>query len=222
MDMSQKDRHFSCSWKPPTGLWGVEEKPNYFIRIGHGPKASPEIYSGDSDYLISAGGVHRGKRSMIVARPITLMLNDKAQKLEDVFHLAGPGSKFTEWNNTGVYRNFACAAGAVHIPDGQIPAVKNPIWAVYRFGESLSLAVHSRQDLGIICLFRNSDPEKALQQVTESNSNPKLLYREFQWPGGIRITYDVKASKDKWVIISAGKQAVNRAHDQWPLMDGDI
>ena len=45
---------------------------------------------------------------------------------------------------------------------------------------------------------------------------------EFQWPGGIRITYDVKAPKDKWVIISAGGQAVDRIHDRWPLVDGDM
>ena len=205
-----------------TANW-VEEKPNaYFVRIGHRAKASPEIYSGDHDYLISAGGVHRGKRSMIVARPITLMFGDQAQELEDVFHLAGPGSEFTGWNNTGVYRNFACAAGPVHIPDGQTPAVENALWAVYRCNENLSLALHSRQDLGIVCFFRNSDAEEVLRQVSESNSDPRLLYSEFQWPGGIRITYDVKAPKDQWVVISAGGQTMARSHDRWPLMVGEI
>jgi len=205
-----------------TANW-VEGKPDaYFVRIGHGAKASPEIYSGDHDYLISAGGVHRGKRSMIVARPITLMLDDQAQELEDVFHLAGPRSEFTEWNNTGVHRDFACAAGPVHVPDGRTPAVKNALWAVYRCKEDISIAVHSRQDLGIVCLFRNSDAEEVLRHVSESNSDPELLYSEFQWPGGMRITYNVKASKDKWVIISAGGQAMNRIHDRWPLMDGEI
>jgi len=205
-----------------TANW-VEEKPNsYFVRIGHGAKASPEIYSGGKDYLISAGGIHRGKRSMIVARPITFMFEDQAQELEDVFHLAGPGSEFTEWNNTGVHKDFACAAGPVHIPDGQTPAMANNLWSVYQCNENLSLAIHSRQDLGIVCLFRNSDAAEVLWQVSESNSDPRLLYSEFQWPGGKRITYDVNAPKDQWVVISAGGQAVPRTHDRWPLMTGEI
>jgi hypothetical protein len=205
-----------------TANW-IEEKPNsYFVRIGHGAKSSPEIYSGDHDYLISAGGVHRGKRSMIVARPITLMLDDTAQELKNVFHLAGPGSDFKEWNNTGVYRNFACAAGPVHVPDGRTPVAENDLWKIYHCNEDLSLAIHSQQDLGLICLFRNGDAEDILRQVSEPNSDPKLLYSEFQWPGGTRIIYDAKAPRDQWVIISASGQAMNRNYDRWSLMDGDI
>lgn len=199
----------------------VEEKPNpYFVRIGHGSGASPEIYSGDHDYLISAGGVHRGKRSMIVARPITLMIDDQAKELDDIFHLAGPGSEFTEWNSTGVYRNFACAAGPVHIPNNHEPEAENDLWSIYRCNENLSLAVHSQHDLGIICIFRNGNAAELLQQVSEANSNPELLYSEFKWPGGIHITYDVKAPKDQWVIASVDGQPVDRIHDQWPLMAG--
>lgn len=200
----------------------VEEKPDaYFIRIGHGAEASPEIYSGGPGHLISAGGVHRGKRSMIVALPITLMLSDQAQELADVFHLAGPGDDFTEWNNTGVHRNFACAAGPVHVPDGWIPAAENNLWAVYRHEENLSIAVHSRQELGILCLFHSGDAKKVLREILESNGDSELLSHQFQWPAGERITYDVRAPKDQWVIISAGEQKTNRNHDGWPLMDGE-
>ena len=121
-----------------------------------------------------------------------------------------------------MHRNFACAAGPVHVPDGRIPAAENDLWKIYRCNENLSLAVHSRQNFGLICLFRNGDVEDVLRQVSESNSDPRLLYSEFQWPDGIRITYDARASKDQWVIISAGGQEVNRNYDRWPLMDGDM
>ncbi|EPR65456.1 hypothetical protein [Cyclobacterium qasimii] len=96
----------------------------YFVKMGHGKNASPEIYAAGKNYLISAGGVNRGKRSQIVARPITLFMNDEAKELEETFHLSGPGTNFMEWNNTGVYKDFACAAGPVSIPKGQVPVFK--------------------------------------------------------------------------------------------------
>ena len=125
-------------------------------------------------------------------------------------------------DDTGVHRDFACATGPVYVPDGRTPAMANNLWSVYQCNENLSLALHSRQDLGIACLFRNGDTEEVLRLVSESNSDRRLLYTEFQWPSGIRITYDVKAPKGQWVIISAGGQEMNRNYDQWPLMDGDI
>lgn len=208
-------------YRPPDKVvrW-VERKPvQYFARIGHGPGASPEIYSGSPDYLISAGGVHRGRRSMIVARPITLMLNDQAKDLKEVLHIAGPGDAFTEWNNTGVYRNFACAAGPVHIPDGWVPAAQNDLWTVYQGNENLFIAVYSRQNLGVFCLFREENPGKILQEVSTANPDPDRLYQEFQWPNAERITYDVKAPKDQWVIRSADGQKLNHDFDRWPLME---
>ncbi len=42
-----------------------------------------------------------------------------------MIHLAGPGTDFMKWNNTGVYRNFACAKGPVFVPDSFKPLQKN-------------------------------------------------------------------------------------------------
>lgn len=47
-----------------------DKEDGYFVRQGHGPKASPEISSAGKNFLISAGGVNRGKLSKIVVRPI--------------------------------------------------------------------------------------------------------------------------------------------------------
>jgi len=88
--------------------------------------------------------------------------------------------------------------------------------------QNLSIAVHSQRDLGILCIFHNGDAEEVLRGVSESNSDPEMLYREFQWPEGARITYDVKAPKSRWVIISAGGKIMDRDFDRWPLMDGEM
>jgi len=71
------------------------EKGNgYFVKMGYGKDACPEIYAAGKNYLLSAGGVNRGKKSQIVARPITLFENDGVKNLEETFHLSGPGKDF--------------------------------------------------------------------------------------------------------------------------------
>ena len=108
------------------------DKPKgYFVRMGHGPIGSPEIYSGGPGYLITAGGVNRGERSLLVARPITLMLDDGATDLSQVLHLAGPGAEFRQRNNTGVWRDFAAAAGPVRIPETWKPDAEAELWKVF-------------------------------------------------------------------------------------------
>src|SRR5690606_11612405 len=115
----------------PDVLSWVREKPApYFVQIGRGPKASPEIYSGGPGYLLSAGGVHRGARSMILARPITLLLPDGADHWTKCIHILGKGP-WQSWNNTGVHRNFACANGPVHVPPHYQPVAERGEWRLY-------------------------------------------------------------------------------------------
>ncbi len=205
-----------------TADW-IEKKPcPYFIHIGHAKKASPEIYAGGPGYLISAGGVHRGWRSLIVARPITLMIDDGARDLQEIVHLAGPGKDFRKWNNSGVYQNFACAAGPVYIPPSWQPTIKDDLWTLYTKNNNLTIAVHSHQHLGIICLFHNSEAKEILSEITKANNNPEALFSQFQFPQGELITYDVKAPKNKWVIISHGEKKMNRDFDNWALMEGSF
>jgi hypothetical protein len=192
----------------------------YFVKLGHGPKSSPEIYSAGEKFLISAGGVNRGERSIIVARPITLFLNDHAGHLSQTFHLAGPGTDFKEWNNTGVYENFACAAGPVSVPDGYKVTAENEIWQIFSTSDSLLVAVHSEANFGLLFVFKNSNASTLLAELTKANPNAEELKRTFRYPDGKLITYDVLAPKDKWVIVSANGLSLDRDFDNWPLING--
>ncbi len=87
-----------------------------FVTMGHGLQSTPEIYSGGHDYLISAGGVQRGKASQLVAHPTVLFLPDKVMHLDSCFYLPGNG-EMKNWNNTGVCDYFACGPQPVHIHD---------------------------------------------------------------------------------------------------------
>jgi hypothetical protein len=193
----------------------------YFIRIGHGPGACPEIYSAGQHFLLSAGGANRGSRSLIVARPITLFLNDTAEDLAGTIHLAGPGTDFMKWNNTGVYRNFACAAGPVVVPDAFTPVEKNGDWSLFLLHDSVIAAVYSTGRLGLIAVFEDRSPAGLLKEILRANPDPRQLTRHFQFPGGSGISYDVLAPQDKWVILPEHDQPADRAFDKWPLIAGE-
>lgn len=194
----------------------------YFVKLGHGPESSPEIFAAGQKYLISAGGVNRGKSSLIVARPVCLFLNDSAKILSSVIHLAGPGTDFMNWNNTGVYKSFACAAGPVYVPESFTPIQKNQIWSIYTTKDSLLIAVHSVADFGLISVFRNGNASSLIGELMKANSDIDKLKSGFQFPDGHKISYDVSAPKKKWVIVSADGKQLDRDFDKWPLIDGDF
>jgi hypothetical protein len=198
------------------------KEAGYFIKLGHGKKACPEIYSAGTHFLLSAGGANRGKNSLVVARPICLFLNDAADDLDSVFHIAGPGKDFMGWNNTGVYQNFACAAGPVQVPPSFTAVRKNEVWSVYTNADNVLIAVHSENEFGLMAVFENADATTLLTQLTQSNPNIELLKTSFQFPGGSKLTYDVNAPKNKWVIISDNVQLLDRDFDNWPLINGDF
>ena len=221
-----KSRHIAiwACWSPyrlpdKTARWMLEKPENYFVRMGHGPDASPEIYSGGPGYLITAGGVNRGSRSQIIARPITLILDDGANKLSQVLHLAGPGNDFRQWNNTGVWREFAVAAGPVQIPKKWKPDAESEHWKIYLRGADQCVAVHSSEDLGIISLTRSSDPTEVLATLMESNPDTDELRHSFQKPDGTIIRYDTNAPKDRWVVQQINEYPIDRNFDDWPILD---
>ncbi|SMP67415.1 hypothetical protein SAMN06265222_110170 [Neorhodopirellula lusitana] len=205
-----------------TAKWIVNKPSNYFVRFGHGPDSSPEIYSGGPGYLLSAGGVNRGSQSLIVARPITLMLDDGANDLSKVLHLSGPGEDFRHWNNTGVWKRFAVAAGPVQIPANWRPDAQSDLWAVYHRDQGQCIGVHSNKSLGLVHLVHSDDPKQALAQLQEANPNAKRLQTTFKIPGGERIHYDVHAEHDRWVIQQVDNQIIDRNYDQWPAMQGTL
>ena len=209
-------------YRPPDRAVGLlfDKDEGYFAQLGHGPGASPEIYSAGPRFLLSAGGVHRGERSHLIARPITLLLDDGAVDLADVFHLAGPGGDFRKWNNTGVHRNFACAAGPVHVPARFAAVQQSGAWQIYALPPGLTIAVYSTPTLGLLVVLRNLAPSETLRAILESNPDPAALAHTFQFPGGPRLAYDPAAPQDRWVLISQDGQALDRDFDHWPLVAG--
>lgn len=194
----------------------------YFVKLGHGRNSCPEIYSAGKHFLLSAGGANRGENSIIVARPICLFLNDTASVLSNVFHLAGPGIDFKRWNNTGVYRNFACAAGPVKIPSGLKPVHQKNDWSVYLMNDSVSVAVFSTEKLGIMAVAEDENPMDFLENIVRLNLDSRKLDHQFTMPDGTKIEYDVNSPKDTWVIQTIDDEPVDRMYDRWTLIQGDF
>jgi hypothetical protein len=194
----------------------------YYVKLGHGHNASPEIYSAGKHFLLSAGGVNRGELSLIVARPICLFLNDQATTLSETFNIAGPGIDFKGWNNTGVYKNFACAAGPVRIPSNYKPIAQKGNWSMYQMQDGIILVIYSTPKFGLMALFENVSTTNLLDQVVALNTNEQNLNTNFQFPNGAKISYDVLAPKSKWVIKSVNDELQKRNFDRWSLIDGNF
>ena len=211
--------------------WTLEKPESYFVRFGHGRNGSPELYSGGPNYLISAGGVNRGWRSLIAARPISLLLRDGARDLRDCFHLTGQGD-WTKWNNTGVCNRFACSNGALNVPKNKQADASAGHWAVYN-ESGLMIAIYSAGPalLAVFPEWKNSSDE-LLQAISQANPSEPDLTHTFHWPSAgtpeaasypssRRVEYDVNAPKGTWVIASIDGKPVDRRYDGWPQMDGD-
>lgn len=208
-------------YRPPAGVIDlVLHKGNpYFVKIGHGPGGCPEIYSADSISLLSAGGTNRGERSLIVARPITLITAAGKPALEDIFYLAGPGDTLMTWNNTGVYRNFACAAGPVHVPGRQSAVGAAGGWRIFSIGNDRLVAVYSSDFLGVMAVCNGADPEALVLKVARDNPPGALRKGVFRHPDGDEIGFDVNAPHDRWVITEVNHHPVDRAFDGWPMLE---
>lgn len=220
-----RDKHIAlwACWSPyrlPDEIaeWILRKPQDYFVRIGHGKESSPEIYSGAPDWLLSAGGVNRGRSSMIVARPVTLMLNDGAKDLSELVYLAGPGDDFRDWNNTGVWKAFAVAAGPVHVPDDWSVSAAGQVWRVYQRG-ALCVAIHSSPTLGVVHVVRSAEPQAVLSAVESANADLGVLQNRFQFSNGSLVEYDTTAAKDRWVIQRVDGQPVDRDFDDWALYE---
>lgn len=213
-------------YRPPAQVleWTRAKAKEYFVRYGRGASACPELYSGGPDYLLSAGGANRGFRSHIVARPITLLLNDGETDVTRCLHLTGQGH-WRRWNNTGVYHRFACANGAAHIPEHMVAAASEDGWRVFQAPDvsRLLIVVYCVDDFSLIALFPESDqtPEALLASVRAQNGDNSALRRRFVWPRGHALTYDVDAPKGVWVMKSDDEQPLDRDYDSWPQLSGE-
>ena len=205
--------------------WTLSKPESYFVRYGRGASACPELYSGGPGYLLSAGGANRGWRSRIVARPITLMLSDGANDIQQCFHIPGKGH-WRRWNNTGVYRHFAVADAPVVIPENQQAIAEGKGWQLFSGSESsaLIIAVFSGSDFGIIALFPETkgSPETLLKALQQQNPDRKVLRNRFTWPNGDVLEYDPDAPKGVWVMKAENGNPLDRAYDAWPQLSGDV
>lgn len=194
----------------------LNKNTSYFAKLGHGRKGSPEIYTGGTNYVLSAGGVQRGKLSQLAAHPTILILNDKVMHADSCFRLCGKG-KMPKWNNTGVYRNFACANQAVVIPPQYKPVVEKGNWkAFYSSALQLSIFTYSDKDIGLMMVANSaSAPDaKTLNKLIADNAGLNLK-NQFNLSGTGVISYQLSSPKNKWVITKVNDKKVDRWYDKW-------
>lgn len=198
-------------------------KPNkYFVKIGHGHNSCPEICSGDKKFHISAGGANQGRTSLIVPQPTVLFLDDSAKTLDDIFYISDQKKKPTKWNNTGVYDDFACAKGTVHIPKNKFSLLDSLGWSIFYISKDLFLGTYSRNDVALFVIIRETTAVNAIKKILMNNPNSKIYNKQFIHPNGNVITYDLKSPKNKWVIKSVNNVTTERNFEKWPFFEGKI
>ncbi|MCC5930960.1 MAG: hypothetical protein JJU28_17070 [Cyclobacteriaceae bacterium] len=200
----------------------VRKPDAYFVKIGHGANSCPEIYSGNSSFLISAGGANQGKRSLILPRPIVLFTCAGERELKDVFHIMGPGGDFMKWNNTGVYEKFAVAAGPVHVPKHQKSLANIGKWQLFEICAEYYLAIYGSEGIGIMTLLDKDgkSPNQALEDIAMINPEKNIEQGNFIQDAGIHLAFDALSPKNQWVITEIDGQKTNRNFELWPDFEG--
>lgn len=225
IDMSRGQHHALwatfASYKPSDKVmeWIINKPKPYFVKMGHGYNSCPEIISGDKGYLLSAGGANQGKRSLIVAKPIMLFLNDDAEEMSETFHMFGPGDNFVEWNNTGVYEDFACTKGKVYIPEAKQALISSANWQIFSIIEGVFLAIYSKKEIGLMAIVRSNSAKDVLNKIIENNSDESRLNTRFNHPNGNIIDYDLESPKDQWVITRVNRKNMDRDFSKWPFFE---
>ena len=225
IDMSRGQHHALwatfASYKPSDKVmeWIINKPKPYFVKMGHGYNSCPEIISGDKGYLLSAGGANQGKRSLIVAKPIMLFLNYDAEEMSETFHMFGPGENFVEWNNTGVYQDFACTKGKVYIPEAKQALISSANWQIFSITEGVFLAIYSKKEIGVMAIVRSNSAKDVLNKIIENNGDESRLNTRFNHPNGNIIDYDLESPKDQWVITRVNRKNMDRDFSKWPFFE---
>lgn len=210
---------WTSEYQLPDTLYKMITGPRqqYIALLGHGKKASPEIYSGGQGYLISSGGVQRGKQSQLVARPIVLLANDNIGQLDGVIYLMGKGP-MKRWNNTGVWDRFAVSNGGAYVPDTLQSLAEGNGWVIVSPDSGLLVAVYSQPNLGMLAVYTDwqQSPELLLAQINDLNPDPELLHHEVRLPNRELIRYQIGSRKNTWVIQPPDSLGINRKFDLWP------
>jgi hypothetical protein len=64
-----------------------------------------------------------------------------------------------------------------------------------------------------------ADPYAVLSAVETANPDADRLEKSFQTPTGVRVDYDVRSPRDRWVITGVGNRPVDRVFDGWPRLE---
>jgi hypothetical protein len=186
--------------------------------IGRGPKASPEIHAEGPGFVLSAGGVSWGVKSGISARPTTLLLADNAVSRVDCFSILGEG-EFTEWNNTGVYLDFACGSGAMNIPDAFDPIAESGGFEVYTSFSDRKLSIIVYRDTGVSILTLMNEwqgtAHDLADRLSSDNRDKNALFTTFRHPSGDVYEYDLNAKAGTWVMKRYNGITLDRDYGDW-------
>ena len=194
----------------------LQKRSSYRAKLGHGRKGSPEIYTGGSNYVLSAGGVQRGKLSQLAAHPTILLFNDNVMHADSCFRLCGKG-KMKDWNNTGVYANFACSNQPVQIPPQYTPVAEQGNWKVFYSARSkMTVFTYSDKKVGLLMVkgIPPASTKRVLEKLIEDNAKLDLT-KQFNLPGTGIIGYNLHSPKNKWVITEVNGKNVDRNFDKW-------
>ena len=202
--------------------WSLEKPNAYFVKIGHGHNACPEICSGDKTYHLSAGGANQGRASLIVPQATMLFLADSATNLKNLFYLSNPSKKIMRWNNTGVHKDFACAKGIVHTPAKKQSVLDSNNWSIYSISKGVFLGAYSKKGIALLVILKATSGIEALQVILRNNPDTKKYASQFTHPNGNVLHYDLNAPKNKWVIKSINGIEQERDFEKWPFFDGSI
>mgnify|MGYP001052814066 CR=1 FL=1 len=200
---------------------------SHYVRIGRGPGSSPEIYSAGDGYLLSAGGVGRGRSSQIVMRLISLILTNGAGDASELWRI-GDDASYWSGNRTGVLPGVAVGRPPLTVPCGVAPTAAAGAWTVYHDATSgVTVACGETSYVGVIyALDREAVADLGMNEnqlasrladLTGSDDlDAGLLYL----PDGRQIVFDLSANADTWVIVSVNGEAMDRELTRWPRLDG--
>ena len=194
----------------------LEKNDSYYVQLGHGRKGSPEIYSGGPGYVLSAGGVQRGKLSQLAARPIILLLDDKIMHADSCFRLCSKG-KMPHWNNTGVYHDFACANQPVIIPPQYKPSYEKDGWKEFYLPNlKIGIITYSNKNVGLMRVLNGIDPPDTttLDQFIKFNQGLNLK-KQYRLQLTRVISYRLNSPKNKWIF----NKIDNRKFDSWKRLN---
>ena len=195
----------------------TQKNSNYFALLGHGRMGSPEIYTGGQGFVLSAGGVQRGAVSQLAARQTLLLLNDHVTNRDSCFYICSRG-KMPHWNNTGVYRNFACANDSLHIAAQYKPVYENGNWNIFQSATGeCRVVTFNQKGLALLLVLQdtNTPTPRLLDTVIAANKDHNLK-RQFNLPEAGELVYNIHSPKNLWVMRSANGEKLSRRFDHWP------